>query len=110
MKKIVKSVPAPAAFAQQLDLIEQIELSEKADLAQAAEAAARVPAYWADACKHLVKKDRVMKRLIPQLGNSLPAVARRRLQHAGAQHRRPADFGEGGANRLAPFCRPAAQK
>ncbi|CAM3309059.1 DNA-3-methyladenine glycosylase 2 family protein [Polaromonas hydrogenivorans] len=70
MKKIVKSVPAPAAFAQQLDLIEQIELSEKADLAQAAEAAARVPAYWADACKHLVKKDRVMKRLIPKFGDT----------------------------------------
>lgn len=27
------------------------------------------PAYWAEACKHLVKKDRVMKRLIPQLGD-----------------------------------------
>ena len=25
-----------------------------------------VPDYWQDACKHLVKKDRVMKRLIPQ--------------------------------------------
>ena len=25
----------------------------------------QVPDYWADACKHLVKKDRVMKRLIP---------------------------------------------
>ena len=25
-----------------------------------------VPEYWLDACKHLVKKDRVMKRLIPQ--------------------------------------------
>jgi DNA-3-methyladenine glycosylase II len=24
------------------------------------------PAYWDDACKHLMKKDRVMKRLIPQ--------------------------------------------
>jgi DNA-3-methyladenine glycosylase II len=28
---------------------------------------AGAPAYWAEACKHLVKKDRVMKRLIPQL-------------------------------------------
>ena len=28
------------------------------------------PAYWQDACKHLVKKDRVMKRLIPQFGNA----------------------------------------
>ena len=24
------------------------------------------PAYWADACKHLMKRDRVMKKLIPQ--------------------------------------------
>ncbi|APW46925.1 DNA-3-methyladenine glycosylase family protein [Rhodoferax antarcticus] len=29
-----------------------------------------VPAYWADACKHLMKKDRVMKRLIPQFGKA----------------------------------------
>jgi DNA-3-methyladenine glycosylase II len=28
------------------------------------------PAYWAEACKHLMKKDRVMKRLIPQFGNA----------------------------------------
>lgn len=28
------------------------------------------PAYWADACKHLIKKDRVMKRLIPQFGDA----------------------------------------
>ena len=28
------------------------------------------PDYWAEACKHLVKKDRVMKRLIPQLGDA----------------------------------------
>ncbi|WP_404976840.1 MULTISPECIES: DNA-3-methyladenine glycosylase family protein [unclassified Acidovorax] len=30
---------------------------------------APVPEYWAEACKHLMKKDRVMKRLIPQLGD-----------------------------------------
>ncbi len=29
---------------------------------------ALAPAYWADACKHLMKRDRVMKRLIPQFG------------------------------------------
>ncbi|MBK9441678.1 MAG: DNA-3-methyladenine glycosylase 2 family protein [Comamonadaceae bacterium] len=29
-----------------------------------------VPSYWSDACKHLVKKDRVMKRLIPQFGQT----------------------------------------
>lgn len=28
------------------------------------------PVYWSDACKHLMKKDRVMKRLIPQFGNA----------------------------------------
>ncbi len=27
------------------------------------------PDYWTEACKHLMKKDRVMKRLIPQLGD-----------------------------------------
>jgi DNA-3-methyladenine glycosylase II len=27
------------------------------------------PAYWEEACKHLAKKDRVMRRLIPQLGD-----------------------------------------
>ena len=29
---------------------------------------AYAPAYWAEACRHLVKKDRVMRRLIPQFG------------------------------------------
>ncbi len=28
------------------------------------------PGYWGDACKHLMKKDRVMKRLIPQFGKA----------------------------------------
>lgn len=28
------------------------------------------PDYWAEACKHLMKKDRVMKRLIPQSGDA----------------------------------------
>ncbi len=68
MKKIVKA--ASAVPVQQLDLIEQMELAEKAELAKAAEEAASVPAYWAEACKHLAKKDRVMKRLIPKLGNT----------------------------------------
>lgn len=27
------------------------------------------PHYWAQACQHLVKKDRVMRRLIPQIGS-----------------------------------------
>ena len=28
------------------------------------------PDYWPDACKHLTRKDRVMKRLIPQFGDA----------------------------------------
>jgi DNA-3-methyladenine glycosylase II len=31
-------------------------------------AAVEAPAYWDDACKHLAKRDRVMKKLIPQYG------------------------------------------
>ena len=42
------------------------------------------PAFWDDACKHLMKKDRVMKRLIPQFkdaslqtrGNAFVTLAR----------------------------------
>ncbi len=30
----------------------------------------QTPGFWEDACKHLVKKDRVMKRLIPQFGDA----------------------------------------
>jgi DNA-3-methyladenine glycosylase II len=33
-------------------------------------AAAAVPSYWDDACKHLAKRDRVMKKLIPQFGEA----------------------------------------
>ncbi len=28
------------------------------------------PAYWQEACRHLARKDRVMKRLIPEFGNT----------------------------------------
>jgi len=28
------------------------------------------PAYWDEACRHLTRRDRVMKRLIPQFGNA----------------------------------------
>ena len=36
----------------------------------AAPALNSTPEYWAEACKHLIKKDRVMKRLIPQFGDA----------------------------------------
>ena len=29
-----------------------------------------MPPYWEEACKHLMKKDRVMKRLIPKFGDA----------------------------------------
>ncbi|HPU19144.1 MAG TPA: DNA-3-methyladenine glycosylase 2 family protein [Alicycliphilus sp.] len=33
------------------------------------EVIASAPDYWAEACKHLIKKDRVLRRLIPQVGD-----------------------------------------
>ncbi len=39
-------------------------------VANAAEPAPITPAYWEDACKHLVKKDRVMRKLIPKFGDA----------------------------------------
>ena len=29
------------------------------------------PAYWAEACRHLMKRDRVMKKLIPQFPDAM---------------------------------------
>src|SRR5450756_1115684 len=46
------------------------ELIGAADAAESLETSLIVPEYWADARKHLIKKDRVMKRLIPQLGDT----------------------------------------
>ncbi len=37
---------------------------------KASEPVAVTPEYWALACQHLMKKDRVMKRLIPQFGDA----------------------------------------
>src|ERR1700740_107108 len=34
------------------------------------DAARDVPAYWDEACRHLVRRDRVMKKLIPQFGDA----------------------------------------
>ncbi|RKJ99556.1 DNA-3-methyladenine glycosylase family protein [Alicycliphilus denitrificans] len=35
-------------------------------------AEATPPDYWAEACRHLTKRDRVMRRLIPQVGDVAP--------------------------------------
>jgi DNA-3-methyladenine glycosylase II len=53
VKKIIKSGPGSTELAEVAEVV-----------------ATEVPAYWADACKHLVKKDRVMKRLIPKFGDA----------------------------------------
>ena len=45
-------------------------LKKIADDAAAPSPVLATPDYWAEACKHLVKKDRVMKRLIPQFGDA----------------------------------------
>jgi DNA-3-methyladenine glycosylase II len=42
----------------------------RVELAEVAAVPTTVPEYWAEACKHLVQKDRVMKRLIPQFGQA----------------------------------------
>ncbi len=42
----------------------------RSELAKVAAAPTTVPDYWVEACKHLVQKDRVMKRLIPQFGQA----------------------------------------
>src|SRR6202012_15356 len=34
------------------------------------ESARDVPGYWDDACRHLAKRDRVMKKLIPKFGDA----------------------------------------
>ena len=51
------------------------KIADEKVLEQAAQSSNEVlqvarPAYWDDACKHLMKKDRVMKRLIPQFGDA----------------------------------------
>jgi DNA-3-methyladenine glycosylase II len=40
------------------------------DAAAAGEATLITPDYWAEACKHLARRDRVMRRLIPQFGDA----------------------------------------
>lgn len=40
------------------------------ELTESAATPTTVPDYWAEACRHLVHKDRVMKRLIPQFGQA----------------------------------------
>ena len=58
---------APASATNKKGVIESLHDASLATTpSQNTTPAQLVPDYWAEACKHLVKKDRVMKRLIPQ--------------------------------------------
>ncbi len=57
-EKTVPEAPLPALAATLTTLV------------TLATPALTTPTYWGEACKHLVKKDRVMKRLIPQFGGA----------------------------------------
>ena len=61
MKKEAETIVAVAAL---------IAVADALTAESIAPLVAPVPDYWQDACKHLVKKDRVMKRLIPQFPNT----------------------------------------
>src|SRR5450830_1795461 len=39
-------------------------------VAEKSETLIETPSYWEDACKHLMKKDRVMRKLIPKFGDA----------------------------------------
>ena len=78
-KKIVKySAAVVEATAVPISIPMPVSMSKTAPLAKAVAvkttapdaAAATAPDYWQDACKHLMKKDRVMRRLIPQCGDT----------------------------------------
>ena len=74
------SVPAPVAVALAVAVPELAQgVAKLPKVSKAAAAAAAVaapiempmgvtPAYWDEACKHLSKRDRVMRKLIPQCG------------------------------------------
>ncbi len=67
-KKMAKeelSAPEVAAAAAAV-----VSAAASSSAAPAQSVVVSTPAYWAEACKHLMKKDRVMKRLIPQFGDA----------------------------------------
>ncbi len=62
---VIAEKVAPAVAAQLVDAQVPAALAVTAMPAPPA-----TPAYWDDACKHLAKRDRVMKKLIPQFGQA----------------------------------------
>ena len=88
MKKIVKGLPESVEAINIEESVEALDTGVTVDAITVADmvksavvdvapvvgrhsvGADSSPEYWAEACKHLVKKDRVMKRLIPQFGDA----------------------------------------
>lgn len=65
-KSQVKAQAKPVAKMQDKPAIKAVSKPVALD----AKVKVTTPEYWAEACKHLIKKDRVMKRLIPQFGDA----------------------------------------
>ena len=61
------------------------------------------PEYWDEARKYLTRRDRVMKRLIPQFGTA--CLRRARCIHRWRAASWPADLGEGRAERVGALFR-----
>lgn len=66
----IKKVAVDAAFVPQPQP-QPASVAQPAPMPLAPGAPLTEPAYWLEARKHLMKKDRVMKRLIPQLGEGV---------------------------------------
>ncbi|CAM4375033.1 DNA-3-methyladenine glycosylase [Comamonas aquatilis] len=60
-----KTAPVPAASAAAANVAAKAAAASKIHLTLPE----GVPAYWADACRQLMRRDRVLKRLIPQISN-----------------------------------------
>jgi len=60
----------------------------------------QTPQFWDEACKHLVKKDRVMKRLIPQFGDACLETRGDAFVTLARSIVGSTNFGQGGANRV----------
>ena len=66
---LAKRLPKTAATVVASEAIAPIDTAVVA-LSSPAKTTSVKPLYWDAACKHLTKKDRVMKRLIPQFGDA----------------------------------------
>jgi DNA-3-methyladenine glycosylase II len=70
-KKMAKEeLLAPEVAAAAAAFVSAAAAASSSAAAPAKSVVVSTPTYWAEACKHLMKKDRVMKRLIPQFGDA----------------------------------------